>query len=132
MLQKKGPIRTLFCQWAAVCLCAEQATGPFSVCVNNSHSVHTLMHMLPLSPLSVLCFLPFLYLLIMLFLLFLTVICLSVPLLLHCCSLSLPCSLTQGIMQTYQKRIVSHGCLCHHSTLYSFQKLPFLLCDLQS
>lgn len=51
------PIRAPFCQWAAVCLCAEQATGPFSVCVYNSRSVHTLTHMLPLSPLSVSFFL---------------------------------------------------------------------------
>lgn len=54
MLQAKGPIRAPFCQWAAVCLCAEQATAPFSsvcVCVYNSPSVHTLTHILPLSTL---------------------------------------------------------------------------------
>lgn len=44
VLQAKGPIRAPFCQRAAVCLCAEQATGPFSLCVHNSLSVHTQTH----------------------------------------------------------------------------------------
>lgn len=51
MFQAKGPIRAPFCLWAAVCLCAEQASGPFSVCVYNSPSVHT--HSATFGPMSV-------------------------------------------------------------------------------
>lgn len=58
VLQAKDPIRTPFCLWAAVCLRAERAAGPFTVCVHNSHSVHTLTHMLLLSPHSAPCFMP--------------------------------------------------------------------------
>lgn len=116
VLQAKGPIRAPFCLWAAVCLCAERAAGPFSVCVYNSPSVHTLsFHSVSFS-LFVYFYLTFC--------LFSYLLHVPVPLILQL-SFFFTCSLARGIMQSYQKRIVSHACLCLHATLYSFQKLPF-------
>ena len=80
MLEAKGPIRAPFCQCAAVCLCAERATGPFSVCVSNSHSVHALTHMLPLSYLCQFSLQSVYF--SATFFLFFSAVCLSVPLLL--------------------------------------------------
>lgn len=128
VLHAKGPIRAPFCQWAAVRLCAEQATGPFSVCVYNSHSVsthrHTCCHFPPSASFSLLfCifqshFLP----------VFLCYSC-------FCSSNSVGCLLSLGLWpealcKATRKRLLAM--LVYASMLYSFQKLPFLHCDLQS
>lgn len=79
-------------------LCAEQATGPFSVWVLDSPSFLTLFHPLSVSLCS--SFFP----VIGIFIYFFNIL-----------YLSFPCSLPLSIMPSYKKMVVSHACLCLHA-----------------
>lgn len=105
-----------------LCACVLSKALVNSVSVYNSHSLHTLTHMLPPSPSVTFSLFVFLYILISLFAYFSLLMSFFLS----------PVLWPRDIMQSYQKRIVSHACLCLRATRYSFQQLPFLLCDLQS
>lgn len=107
-------------------LCAEQATGPFSVCVLSSPSLHTYIWSLftlcrylsfELSPSFSLALCP--HFVVIFLLCFTKTVALFRPLVLW----------PRALCKATRKRVVSHACLCLHATLHSFQKLPFLPCD---
>lgn len=133
---KKALLEPPFCWRAAVC--RARATGPFSICVLNLSSFHTLTHIFMTPPTSLqalswyltvgLSLSPSLLFFFLLLPVFIFGVCLVVSL--NTAALCRhPCSLTRGIMQSYQKRVVSHACLWLHATLHSYQKLPFLPFD---